>query len=660
MPNNIVPAPGNLNAELAIGANNPPNAPAPNTTDATAPDIQTQPDQAQPPSLGQQQQPAAPAAPPDPHREHGKLFQSVMDVLGGKDTTYNVDPKTGKLQANSVPLPAGTWAQRLIAGAFSGLAAGSASVQPRDVNPWARSLSAGYVEQKQLQQQKDAEKRKQAAEDFEREQKLTLTQHDIARSNALMLATHLSNIKAQNDLDPGRSSNKSMAQDLQDAGVNVRFMNEKEAEAARAADPKFAVNHLILPIGHTVQTDSDGNAIQDQLGNVQRVGNVAVIDGLHDGKVPIPSALADDIQKYGKAAGISNYDTLKAGDEYDMRDLVRINHALMEAKSKVAAGWVKPETVYVNGQPMQYNSAAPDGENLRPIPGKLQSPEAEAASAATTAERKAQTNKANAEAAKAKAETPSTGAAANGVSGEDYLKTLPATDASSVRAIGEGRAVMPTRATKEGVRLMGLVTTAYPDWDQSKGTTWAKTRNEYMGSGATAKAVTAANTALEHMQRMFDHTTASGVYNPVSSDHQRLQTDITFVTGELGKAVKGGVIAQGEAEKIEKSISGGLTPGLRRDRIKEATQILHDRIDQTQQKFNDAAPSAAVKVPVLMGAKAGRAYDYINSDGKTGGLPQAPAGKVAVQIPGMSVGFIPKEALGKFKADHPNAVISEE
>jgi hypothetical protein len=38
-------------------------------------------------------------------------------------------------------------------------------------------------------------------------------------------------------------------------------------------------------------------------------------------------------------------------------------------------------------------------------------------------------------------------------------------------------------------------------------------------------------------------------------------------------------------------------------------------------------------------------------------LPPAPAGKVAVQIPNMPVGFIDPSALPKFKADHPNAAI---
>ena len=39
-----------------------------------------------------------------------------------------------------------------------------------------------------------------------------------------------------------------------------------------------------------------------------------------------------------------------------------------------------------------------------------------------------------------------------------------------------------------------------------------------------------------------------------------------------------------------------------------------------------------------------------------GKLPPAPAGKVAVQIPGSQPGFIPQANLSQFQKDHPNAI----
>lgn len=401
-------AKNNLNAKLAVAASNPPNAPQPvDADDSDAPEFETGPAVA--PAFGGNgsapppppQQSAAPVPAPDPHKSHGQLFDAVMKSLG-HERQYQVDPKSGAMQAIDTPSKPGQWSAKMIAGALSGLAAGGASAQPGDVNPWTRGLASGYIQQQQQAQQQDSQKRQQAAEDFEREQQLLLRQHDIARSNALMLATHFANIKAQNDLDPVRSANKSMAQDLQDSGVPVRFMNEHEAQAAREADPQFVVNHLILPIGHTILTDNDGNVLQDENGQVQRVGNVAVIDGLHDGKVPLPAALADDIQKYGKAAGITEPDTLKAGDEYDMRQIVSLNHKIQEAKAKTAQGWIKPQTVYSkDGTPLQYNPAAAEGEQTRPFPAgvQLKSPEELAASAATTNEKNAQAAKARADAA---------------------------------------------------------------------------------------------------------------------------------------------------------------------------------------------------------------------------------------------------------------------
>ncbi len=202
------------------------------------------------------------------------------------------------------------------------------------------------------------------------------------------------------------------------------------------------------------------------------------------------------------------------------------------------------------------------------------------------------------------------------LTGEDYLKTLPVARQGIVRGVGEGRQALPANR-KEALAILEDVHQSYPDYDEAKGKTWQKTYNEYKGTGATAKALVSANTALAHLKRAFDHSTYEGIYNPLSKDYQALNADITYITGEVGKAVKGGVISEGEAQHIRESLNGGLTPGLKRERIKETATLLHDKMDETQTKFNDAAPSSAVKVPVLMHPSAGQAYDYIQADGKT-------------------------------------------
>jgi hypothetical protein len=60
-----------------------------------------------------------------------------------------------------------------------------------------------------------------------------------------------------------------------------------------------------------------------------------------------------------------------------------------------------------------------------------------------------------------------------------------------------------------------------------------------------------------------------------------------------------------------------------------------------------------------VGGRVGFANSGQQGGGKPPALPQAPAGKIAVQIPGSPVGFISQSALPQFKKDHPNAVIGQ-
>jgi hypothetical protein len=222
-------------------------------------------------------------------------------------------------------------------------------------------------------------------------------------------------------------------------------------------------------------------------------------------------------------------------------------------------------------------------------------------------------------------------------------------DRALVQQIGEGRSDLPTSRTKEGQRISELVAQQYPDYDMTKGTTWGKSRNEYMGSGATAKKVVSYNTALSHMKDLYDHTTLDGVYNPTSDDYQKREVALNYVANEVGSAIKNGVMTEKEGTQILDSLKGGLTPGLKRERIKETASLLHDKVEEYQNKFNDAAPSQSVKVPILMSPKAGAAYDYVRSDGKIQPPAQQPQAKPQQQVPaggqpilrnGQPVGYI--------------------
>jgi hypothetical protein len=221
--------------------------------------------------------------------------------------------------------------------------------------------------------------------------------------------------------------------------------------------------------------------------------------------------------------------------------------------------------------------------------------------------------------AKAKATATGLGGVAEGsegLHGEDYLRTLPTAAAGMVRAVGEGRQVLPANR-KDSLALLEQVHQAYPDWDESLGKTWGKTRNEYTGNGKTAQSLIRANTALTHAQELYDQTTAEGVFNPLSKNYADRQITLGLVKDEIGAAVKGGIATEGEGKELLASLSGGLTIGAKRERIAEVTRRLHDRIEATQDKFEAAKPSAAIQVPTLISPRAAQSYDYIQSGGKS-------------------------------------------
>ena len=207
-----------------------------------------------------------------------------------------------------------------------------------------------------------------------------------------------------------------------------------------------------------------------------------------------------------------------------------------------------------------------------------------------------------------------------GKTGEDYIKTLPASQQDMVRAIGQGRVQYSERQmfTKDGLPTptLSMVMHAYPDYNVANARTWAKTDNEYRGSGATAKKIVSYNASMEHLQNLFDHTTGNGMFNPASKDYQDRTGDMSIIGREVGNAINQGVMTQGEGEDILKGISGAPTPALNRERIKNTITLLRQKMDQFQAKYDEGKPSAAVKVPKLINPKADASYNYIINDGK--------------------------------------------
>jgi hypothetical protein len=201
----------------------------------------------------------------------------------------------------------------------------------------------------------------------------------------------------------------------------------------------------------------------------------------------------------------------------------------------------------------------------------------------------------------------------SGLTGEAFIKTLPPGRAASLKAINDGSvAINPSALERsdKGQAFMDDIYAAYPDFQAYKGETWPKAFNEYMGSGATAKAKINYNTALSHLKDLYVNSTAEGLYNPTSKAFQDRKAAFDVVVNEVGKAVKSGVITQGEGEELKSSLNGWF-PSTAKERAAHVGFLLKNKIDEFQTAFQDAAPSAQIKTPTLISPQAQAAYDFV-------------------------------------------------
>ena len=236
------------------------------------------------------------------------------------------------------------------------------------------------------------------------------------------------------------------------------------------------------------------------------------------------------------------------------------------------------------------------------------------------------------------------------LTGTEFINSLPSGRRASLQAIYDGSiAVNPAalERTDKGQAFMDDIYAAYPDFQAYKGMEWPKAYADAMANGKVYQAKNVYNTALQHMVDLYNTSTYQGIMNPLSDDYRKRDSAKAFIVGELGKAVKGGVITQGESEDIEKKLSGW-TPADGKTRAAEAVKLLKEKIDEYQRNFQDAAPSQQIKVPSLISQKGQAAYDYIINGGKTpeqarqdqthgGAIPQR---SPASQIVGYKVGQI--------------------
>ncbi len=548
--------------------------------------------------------------------------------------------------------------ERLAQHALEGLAAGAQiGPQKSKAAAWGAGIGAGAQAEMQRTQGDDLLKRKQAQEEYDTQQK-TLTDKAVrAMHNASTYSLWQKAIDEQNDHDPERKKNMDVVNALQEYndrnpknGMSVQIVTPEAAMAMHEADNHSVAKHTYLPLGMTGAKDANGNPVFEQDGvTPKQTGQIAVISG--DGKLPLPQSFVDDAKEYGKLAGISGSDQLTANMEVPLATFLNIDKRINDVKLKESDGWKNAhDVILADGK--THAQMNPVTSKTRPYPEGV-TPLAVKKEEAEIEEKKASAFEKEQLGRKAKKDADTEAlfnpAASSGLTGDDYLKSLPPAAQNVLKAIAEGRETRSPRQLQDKngnpTPLAEALHKGYPDFDDKKAAAYGGLVKDFT-TGPTSRSLTAYGTAINHARSMYDNTGPKS-YVPGTNEYKRYHQDVTYVATEVARALNpGGVAAEGTIKEQEEALSSTFN---RKAAIENAEHILTGKMAEIKQRWlnGQVRPSYQPPMPNLSREAMDNA-DYIRNHGKVSqpspqsGQPNPPAGAshIGKDANGNVVGYV--------------------
>lgn len=193
----------------------------------------------------------------------------------------------------------------------------------------------------------------------------------------------------------------------------------------------------------------------------------------------------------------------------------------------------------------------------------------------------------------------------SGLSGDAYLRTLPAQEANEIKALAEGRMQIPGGFALKSPywqRKMSQLSQYDPNFDTVNYSARAATRKDFT-SGKSAQNITSFNTAIGHLNHLShaiddlnnsDYTAVNAATNAtagVNADRAKklaaLKTAGNAVASELAKAFKGtGSTSLQEVTEWHDLVDPNASPAALKQVVKTATNLLASRIDSVGQQYN--------------------------------------------------------------------------
>jgi hypothetical protein len=212
--------------------------------------------------------------------------------------------------------------------------------------------------------------------------------------------------------------------------------------------------------------------------------------------------------------------------------------------------------------------------------------------------------------------------------------------------------------------MMNMVTTAYPTYNGANFATYQAAKTKAT-SGDVGKALTAANTAIDHVAEMIDNASAlsvlpgagfaarKGAFGPKAQQQaQNFDVAQKAAAEEVNKAIKGGVLGVEEGKRALADINSW-TPGEAESKGIAMLHLLKDRMDE-QQATLDKASVMGVSPFRVMNDKAQATFDRLtgnasNTPSNTGSTSK-PQGGISVTAPnGRTYTFPDQQSANAFK-----------
>lgn len=241
------------------------------------------------------------------------------------------------------------------------------------------------------------------------------------------------------------------------------------------------------------------------------------------------------------------------------------------------------------------------------------------------------------------------------IGGDDFLKTLPPSAASQVKAIAEGKMPFPSGfalKTPYWQQMLSAVSQYDPSFDAVNYNARAKTRSAFT-SGPDANNITALNTAMNHAAALKDAYDSMGntdypFYNAFknylgnSFGNKDTQTNTAAVSarghalsGELAKVFRSTGMAESDIKAWESKLSTSATPAQSSETLNSAMDLMDGRLSALAEKYNQGMGTSKQGIE-LLSPSAQKAYQKVrgiappttNSNGGTspgGGMSNQPS-----------------------------------